>query len=162
MPKYFCKHILVIKSVFYIILIMALCQTAVRIPLAIQTSAGANLHCTVNDLAKGRREEESKIILGLCLKCFINNDSNECIGVSVSNIVWDCPRPGKTDVFDRKVNIFAFACCKSELLLWLFSLHLLLLSLLFSLISPSLQGRKVSEFLRNVDFSLPWSPGARW
>lgn len=65
MPKYFCMHISVIKSVFYIILIMALCQTAVRIPLAIQTSAGANLQCTVNDLAKGRREEESKIILGL-------------------------------------------------------------------------------------------------
>lgn len=63
-------HILAIKSVFYIILIMALCQTAVRIPLAIQTSAGASLHCTVNDLAKGRREEGSEIILGLCLKMF--------------------------------------------------------------------------------------------
>lgn len=63
-------HILAIKSVRYIILMVALCQTAVRIPPAIQTSAGASPHCTVNDLAKGRREEERKIILGFCLKIF--------------------------------------------------------------------------------------------
>lgn len=38
---------------------MAPCQTAVRIPPAVQTPAGASHHCTANDLAKGRRAEES-------------------------------------------------------------------------------------------------------